>query len=316
MNGITQDELKRLSKPFSGVDSSEDLAVVFDRLWSQGVITGPGLQRLANLGEDESIMVVAHPMDIFVPEHTHAYIEVAYVLGGRIVNVIGGKERYMFPGSVCIMPPGSKHALKPADSRAAVVNLCLAPRMFSEGIFRDYLADDNFVSSFLRGEASKSFLMLEPSMGVSYEGLVQSIVKEYVAADGHQTFRLVGYVLALLGAFTEAEAHGYHGADEKTLAMLDYIRGHLAGVSVASLAHEFGYNRSYLSQHLMRRCGKGPSRIIQEARLREARNLLAQTDLSVAEIARKVGYASPSRLHQLFRDAFGETPGEYRARQR
>lgn len=316
MNGITQEELLRLSEPLVGDGAPEDLAQTFERMWNQGVITGSGLQRLAKLGEEDNILVLAHPMDIAVPEHAHGYIEIMYVVGGRIVNVIGGKDRYMFPNSACIMCPGSSHALKPADAEAVVVNICLAPQLFSEGFFKDFLLDDNFVSSFLRGEASKPFLFLEPSMGASYAALVQAIIHEYAKAGGHQNFKLVGYVLALLATFTEADAHGYHGADEKTLAMLDYIRSHVAEVSVASLAREFGYNRNYLSQYLIRRCGKGPSQLIREGRLERARELLATTDRPVADVAHEVGYASASRLHQLFRDAFGETPGEFRARQR
>ena len=41
-------------------------------------------------------------------------------------------------------------------------------------------------------------------------------------------------------------------------------------------------------------------------------NLLNTTDLSIAEIAEKVGYPYPSNFIKMFRQTYGCTPLEYR----
>jgi transcriptional regulator GlxA family with amidase domain len=50
-----------------------------------------------------------------------------------------------------------------------------------------------------------------------------------------------------------------------------------------------------------------------EARMERAAELLASTDLPVAEIARAVGYSGPSQFTKAFRRAYDATPSEHRA---
>ncbi|NWL88103.1 MULTISPECIES: helix-turn-helix domain-containing protein [unclassified Paenibacillus] len=53
---------------------------------------------------------------------------------------------------------------------------------------------------------------------------------------------------------------------------------------------------------------------IQKSRIRQAEQLLAQTELSIHEIARSVGYQSAGRLSELFKRYACLTPTEYRQR--
>ena len=48
----------------------------------------------------------------------------------------------------------------------------------------------------------------------------------------------------------------------------------------------------------------------------KAGELLAETDLPMAEIARQCGFSSPSLLSKTFRDRLGQTPTEARERLR
>ena len=51
---------------------------------------------------------------------------------------------------------------------------------------------------------------------------------------------------------------------------------------------------------------------IREHRMEAAAQLLQSTDLSVADVARKVGYDSQSRFSDTFKRHFGVLPKEYR----
>ncbi|MBE5039703.1 response regulator transcription factor [Ructibacterium gallinarum] len=48
-------------------------------------------------------------------------------------------------------------------------------------------------------------------------------------------------------------------------------------------------------------------------RMEKAKELLMNTDMKVAEISQKVGYANYSTFHRIFKGTFGCAPGEYRA---
>lgn len=51
---------------------------------------------------------------------------------------------------------------------------------------------------------------------------------------------------------------------------------------------------------------------IQRKRISVAEHMLIQTDLTIAEISRIVGYSNPSRLIELFKRYYGFTPSKYR----
>lgn len=57
---------------------------------------------------------------------------------------------------------------------------------------------------------------------------------------------------------------------------------------------------------------KSPVRFINDIRIENAMRLLAQTDLSISEIAFSVGFSSPNYMCKTFREAISMTPGEYR----
>jgi AraC-like DNA-binding protein len=58
--------------------------------------------------------------------------------------------------------------------------------------------------------------------------------------------------------------------------------------------------------------GCTPVDLLRKARLSEAYRLLLDSDLSVSEIAYKVGFTSPSYFTKCFKDEYGKVPGEAR----
>jgi AraC-like DNA-binding protein len=51
-------------------------------------------------------------------------------------------------------------------------------------------------------------------------------------------------------------------------------------------------------------------------RMQKAARLLAQAELSVREVARRVGYVSESAFSRNFREQFGASPGRFRRARR
>lgn len=59
--------------------------------------------------------------------------------------------------------------------------------------------------------------------------------------------------------------------------------------------------------------GSGFQQLLQETRLALARDYLAQDTLGIAEIGFLLGFSEPSAFFRWFRNATGQTPGQYRA---
>ncbi len=83
-------------------------------------------------------------------------------------------------------------------------------------------------------------------------------------------------------------------------------------LSLADLAEEFDCSSAFLTRQL-RQAGKpSPLRLLGELRLREARKLLQQNDLSVTHIAARVGYSDLAAFSHFFKKHTGMSPTEYR----
>ncbi|RSX54037.1 AraC family transcriptional regulator [Bifidobacterium goeldii] len=76
-----------------------------------------------------------------------------------------------------------------------------------------------------------------------------------------------------------------------------------------------GVSRSQCCILFKKYVGRTPNECLTERRLEEARRLLANTNLSIAEIARECGFSSASYFINVFRKRAGATPGEYREAQ-
>lgn len=83
--------------------------------------------------------------------------------------------------------------------------------------------------------------------------------------------------------------------------------------SVESLAARLHQSRSSLGQRFARQVGEPPMRYLARWRMQLTADWLARTDLQVAQIAARVGYASEAALARSFRREFAMSPSQYRA---
>jgi AraC-like DNA-binding protein len=86
--------------------------------------------------------------------------------------------------------------------------------------------------------------------------------------------------------------------------------------TVESLAGIAAMSRSAFASRFRFLVGEAPIQYVTRHRLERARRLLRSTDLTVAEIARRVGYASESALSRALKSSNGEGPSEIRGRSR
>lgn len=83
-------------------------------------------------------------------------------------------------------------------------------------------------------------------------------------------------------------------------------------ISPAILAEDVGMSTRQLERLFRRYLNRSPKRYYMELRLKKARNLLLQTDMSVINIALACGFASPSHFSKCYRALYLTTP--YRER--
>lgn len=96
---------------------------------------------------------------------------------------------------------------------------------------------------------------------------------------------------------------------------LTYILDNLTNdVRLASVAELVGLSESAFSKYFRRVSGQTFSDTVQKLRLTQACKLLKDTDLPIASVSQRVGYANLSNFNRRFRTHYGTTPREFRRR--
>lgn len=94
---------------------------------------------------------------------------------------------------------------------------------------------------------------------------------------------------------------------------VNYIKTHYSGdVSVSKLTELLGISQPYLYRIYMDEFGKSPKTYITEYRINQAKKLLSETELSIAETALAVGYSDSFAFSKAFSSILGISPSEYR----
>lgn len=84
-----------------------------------------------------------------------------------------------------------------------------------------------------------------------------------------------------------------------------------ADFSVEDLSHELGMSRVHLYKKLVSLTGKSPIEFIRTIRLQRAAQLLEQSQLTVAEVAYKVGFNNPKYFARYFKEQYTILPSLY-----
>ncbi|SFL73177.1 AraC-type DNA-binding protein [Paenibacillus sp. 1_12] len=113
----------------------------------------------------------------------------------------------------------------------------------------------------------------------------------------------------------------YHTADAKgndpgtalERQILAYIEQNIYNeISLSSLSEGIHMNSSYVSRIYKSVMGSNFSEHLAGIKMKHAESLLRESDLSIKDIAEKLGYTSPRYFAKLFKEKFGCTPKSYR----
>lgn len=93
-----------------------------------------------------------------------------------------------------------------------------------------------------------------------------------------------------------------------------FVDEHLGeAVVLQDLAALAGVSEGHLTRGFREATGLTPHQFVIWRRLDRAQGLLGDLDLTLQQVAQRVGFASASHLGEAFRRRFGVTPGQYRA---
>ena len=235
--------------------------------------------------------------------HTHNHTELFYIVGGRGQFFI---EDQCFPvdvNSLVIINPNVIHT--EASLNAQPLEYIVL------GIDGIELANSE--------NSNGQFCMLDHFESVEISGCLRNILREMELKNPGYEDICQAYMEILIirlmrstSLAVPAEPQTISG-NRQCAAVRRHIDVHFKEpLTLEQLAEEAHMNKFYLSHAFKREYGISPINYMITKRIEESKYLLAETDLSLSQVAQMLGFSSPSYFSQVFRRTQNLSPTEYR----
>lgn len=161
-------------------------------------------------------------------------------------------------------------------------------------------------------------LSLDEASARALEFLLQRLEGEYLKKSGSVNFGLISSYL--VAAFQEMKLFYPDALPVKSTRNTQITRDFKELLyneiketqSAASFAEKLNVSPNHLNKSIKATTGKTAKELINEAFILEAKNLLFETDLSIAEVSQELGLEDAAYFSRLFRQHSGMTPQEFR----
>ncbi|WP_308639945.1 response regulator [Paenibacillus silvisoli] len=180
---------------------------------------------------------------------------------------------------------------------------------------------EGFVVNFDRQSLLGLAQFKDERMKAELLGELQKHLSHYLKLPFHITSsdvirefnRIPDEVRRLRQAPAAAVSERQEGGDKAIEVALQYLKAHYnEELSLEKVASVVFLNPIYFSQLFKQRTGQGYKDYVISLRIEQAKELLQQSGLKLAEIAERIGYADVRHFTQVFRRKMNVTPTEYR----
>ncbi|MCW1381590.1 AraC family transcriptional regulator [Novosphingobium sp. KCTC 2891] len=215
----------------------------------------------------------------------------------------GWSETSSIPGCATIVPAGRPSGWL-VDGELDVVTLSIASRDLERSSARDQFAAMRFAFS-------------DP-LGVA---LTRQVLAELYAP---QTAERKVYVATLVDALKAHMLRGPFAANDTAFPVSEFSAHRIHHVmnavqerpaeehSIEAMAAQVGLTPSHFCRVFKRATSLTPHQYVMKARIERAQEMLATTELSMAQIAEAMGFGSQSHFARAFRNFTGTTPTMWR----
>ena len=100
--------------------------------------------------------------------------------------------------------------------------------------------------------------------------------------------------------------------DERLVGMINFMQANYQTVTLEDMAEQFHLSVPYLSKFIHEKSGKTFGEQVTNIRMKKARTLLKNGNMTVENIAAAVGYPSVEHFSRTFKKLYDKTPVEYR----
>ena len=239
--------------------------------------------------------------------HTHNHMELFFIVGGKGQFLIEDQLHPVDSNNLVIINPNVVHTEVSLNAQPleyivlGIEGLQLADSSSGNGQFNIL---DHFESMEISG-CLRNILREMEQKNTGYEDVCQAYMEILIIRLMRNT---------TLAAPAEPQSLS---TNRQCAVVRRYIDLHFKeSLTLDQLADEGHMNKYYLSHAFKREYGVSPINYMISKRIEESKYLLAETDLSMSQIAQLLGFSSLSYFSQVFHRTQSVSPKEYRQSQK
>lgn len=271
------------------------------------------------------------------PRHSHPLFEVNLLLAGSQEMIVGGKRYVQHPGDFLLLRPEDVHESR-ALGTEPMTYYCLHFNV-DEPVLRELLcrgedllhAADGPLAAIIRPSLDKLISLTSDGAGAKladkmralsavfelFAGLSEGLAERESGAPGSRTNRIAAEIAAGLERSVEepeawSVAAGRGGGSGGDVA--DGADGDRSRETVAAVTAGLGYSASSCNRIFRSVYGMSPRQYLSALKLKKAKLLLMEPELSVEAVSMRLGYKDIAHFSRQFKRWTGESPGKFRAR--
>lgn len=269
----------------------------------------------------DEIAIRKHDRFIAFADHSHDYLEMMFVYSGSIRHMIEGKPLTLKKGELLLMDMVTSHKIEKASEDDVAVNIIMKRDFFDAYFLKQIGYNDKLTGFVVNAIGHRSFnhyLHFQSGENDKIWSLIINVLLEYYDKKNGMDTAIRAYMLLL---FNELIRNYHDYLDQRLVAELDvsitidiasYIDQHYKTLTLKEMAQVFNYNSDYLGKQIKKLTGDSLKNLVKKRKLKEAANLLRNTDLPIMEILDQINYSNASYFYRQFRLEFGMTPDAYR----
>lgn len=257
------------------------------------------------------------------PQHTHPLFEINLLLEGKQEMMINGKSYEQNPGDIMLLKPEDEHESRNAGAKA-MTYYCI-----------HFDSDERALRELLLQSEQRCYTQGSP-LALAIRPSLDKLISLALHEDEWKlqtkmmtlsaVFELFGAITGCLSeqtgppiTNTRASRIAEMIAASLERVVLERAEGKLhenedSGETVQSVMTGLGYSASACARMFQGVYGISPRQYLSQLKLKKAKLLLMQPELSVERVSRLLGYGDIAHFSRQFKRWTGEPPGKFRAR--
>ena len=249
--------------------------------------------------------------------HYHNYLQICYVLAGKMDYSFSDETKTLCAGSAAFILPYQEHHLNTIVSEDTPITVTIS--------FQDSFLSNKVSSFFTHAPQYANFEGMKIPRYTNFNdeetheanALIREIISEFSRHFDMSYDKLSELIIQFLRMVCKEKQNienekTYQYTMERCYAIsesIKYMSSHYSEkISIDDLCSVAAMSRSVYMENFKEITGDSPIKFLTKVRLQQAKGALITSELSISEIATKVGFYDKSRLIHAFNELFGVSP--------